>query len=87
MIQLRLWAYKIATIEGEINNNHFKAIEICENTAQLLAKQFNGRADCSTCGCVQYSDTVILDKLSEQDEELIKKCYSFVTVRRPFIFN
>ena len=83
MITIRLFAYMILPITNGIEDNHFKAIEICENTAKLLAKQFNGKTDCSHCGCFQYADTVILDKLSEKDEEFITSTYPFVRVRRP----
>ena len=87
MITLRLFAYMIAPINGEVGVQQFRAIDICENIAQLLAKQFKGKTDCSSCGCVQYSDTVILDTLSKEDEEFITNTYSFVKVRRPVFGN
>jgi len=87
MVTLKLFAYMIAPINNVVEINHFKAIDICENTAQLLAKQFGGKTDCSSCGIVQYSDTVILDKLSEKDEEFITTAYPFVKVRRPLFGN
>jgi hypothetical protein len=87
MIQIRLWAYKIAPILGEVTSSQFKAIAICENTAQLLAKMYKGKTDCSSCGCVQYSDTVIVESLSQEDETLILNTYPFVTIRKPITFN
>lgn len=87
MVTLRLFAHMILPITNEVENNHFRAIEICENTAQLLAKQFNGKIDCSSSGCVQYSDTVILNTLSEKDEQFIISTYPFVKVRRPLFGN
>ena len=83
MITLRLFAFMILPITDAVENNHFKAIEICDVTAELLAKQFNGKVDCSSCGVVQYNDTVILDELSEKDEAFITSTYPFVKVRRP----
>ena len=87
MVTLRLFAYMILPITNGVTSNHFKAIDICENTAQLLAKQFNGKTDCSSCGTLQYSDTVILDKLSKEDEQFIINTYPFVKVRRPLFGN
>jgi len=89
MIQIRLWAHKIEPIIEKVENKHFNAIAICENTAQLIAKMFNGKCDCSSCGCVQYSDTVNFNTLSEDDEKFILSAYPFTTVRKPtnYILN
>lgn len=88
MITLRLFAYLISPIDEKgVGIKQFRAMDICENTAQLLAKQFKGNIDCSSCGCVQYSDTILLDSLSKEDEEFITNTYPFVKVRRPLLGN
>lgn len=79
---LKLYAHEIAPIiAGEkIGRKHFMAISACESTAQYLAKLLNGEADCSSCGTVQYSDTVILkNKLSEATINWIKARFPFVS--------
>ncbi len=84
MVTIRLWAFKVAPInDGAVGTDQFRAIDICQNTAVLLANMFKGKSDSSFCGVVQYSDSVILDRLSEKDEQFILNTYPFVTVRRP----
>jgi len=48
---------------------------------------FQGKTDCSSCGVMQYDDTIILPKLSQEDEDFIKSTYPFVSVRRPLFGN
>lgn len=80
MITIRLWAHKIAPIVDDVKAEHFRAIEICENTANLLANMFGGKTDCSSCGVVQYSDTVILPSLTEDQKSFITSTYPFVSI-------
>lgn len=76
---IRLFAHKIAAANNI--NNAFKAIEICENTANLLANMFGGKTDCSSCGVVQYSDIVIVPSLTEEQKQFITTTYPFVSIR------
>lgn len=86
MITIRLYAHKILPVKNEVTQNHFRAIGICDTTATLLADMFKGKADCSSCGVVQYSDTVYIEELSEIDEEFITKAFPFVCIYRPLVF-
>jgi hypothetical protein len=84
MITLRLWAHKIAPMTDSVKPEHFMAIEICNNTATLLAKLFNGKADCSSCGVVQHLDTVTFPALSKEQGKFITANFPFVSIYRPF---
>jgi len=78
MRTFRLLAYKLDDSKGTDMKKAFHAIDIVENIAQYLAKLYNGKTDCSSCGCVQYSDTLIID-VSEPHARLIEKEYLFIS--------
>jgi hypothetical protein len=82
MTTLRVFAYMIAPITDKgVTNQHFQAIQIANDTAQQVAKMYGGRTDCSSCGNVQYSDTVIRRK------QEITNCISFYQKTQVRILN
>lgn len=83
MTTLRIFAYMISPIgENGVTASQFQAIDIAHNTAELLAKLYNGKTDCSSCGCVQYSDTLTFDNLSEESLKVILTAYPFIRHRK-----
>ena len=75
-VTLRLYAYKVIPEElrkqGEVTKYDWMAIDTVERVAQYLAKRFNGRTDCSSCGTVQYSDTLYLTISNSCVKQIIK---------------
>lgn len=79
MITLRLYAHKIAPFKGKVEAIHFKAIDVVDQTANYLANLYNGKTDCSSCGVIQYSDTLYLP-ISVACAKQIEKDYPFISI-------
>lgn len=74
---LRLYAHLIESIKDGVKDVHFHTIDIVHNTADMLAKMFNGKASCSSDDTVQYHDTVEID-LDKKYLPTILKSFPFV---------
>lgn len=79
-ITLRVYAHKIAPFKNDskVTTQHFEAIYIADKTAHMIAEMCGGVADCSSCGSVQYADTVVIKQLSEESLALILTTFPFV---------
>ena len=86
MKTLRLYAHMIEPVLGEIKPAHFCAIDVVQHTAEMLATMFKGKHYCSSCGTVQFSDTV---EIEIQDEYLpvILASFPFVKALDPILMR
>jgi len=77
---VRLYAHLIAPInQGEaVQIQHFKAINMCCNVAESLCRMFNGIGECSSCGIVQYTDTIRFENISDNSMAFILECHPFI---------
>jgi hypothetical protein len=76
----------ILPVTGEIKPAHFCAIDVVQHTAELLASMFKGKHYCSSCGTMQFSDTV---EIEIQDEYLpvILASFPFVKELNPILMQ
>jgi len=78
MTKLRLYAHLIVPIKDKVESVHFKAINVCDETAEYLKRLYNGTTDCSSCGVIQYSDTLYLENVSDACIEGILRDFPFI---------
>jgi hypothetical protein len=78
MIVLRLYGHLIVPLNESVTDKQFIAIDICNETANLLANKFNGKASCSSSGIMQYNDTVTFDNLKDSILDVILTAYPFI---------
>jgi len=78
MTKLRLYAHLIVPIKDKVESVHFKAINVCESTAQYLKRIYDAKTDCSSDGTIQYSDTLYLENVSDACIEGILRDFPFI---------
>lgn len=81
MYYLKAYVHQIAPItEAGVQPIHFRAIDASINTLEYLKNLLGGKLDCSSCGVVQFSDQLILDRpISKRTADWIEERFPFIS--------
>ena len=84
MITIKIFAYKIAPILPEgVSHLNFKAIGLANDIADTIAEMLGVKATCDSCGVVQYHDTIVVEELAEDVEQMLLASFPFISIRKP----